>query len=150
MNKIPKPTIFSFPVLPPSVVRFAIEYTGNLSKIDNLQNFRNFISINNPKRVSFEVEKKTSFFEPLGLLKKEIRSNDPDADKFLKFFVSDNKYAKIKKIYFFREAGTAPTIIPNIEKPTKEFIQASENLKTFGILIGVIALAILATKDKKR
>lgn len=151
--KIPKPTAFSFPVSPPTKVRFGIEYSGTLSNTSRLSKFRNFVSRpENPKRVSFIVTDGTSYFEPLGILKKEIRSNDPQADQFLKIFQSDNKNAKILRLLFFREEGTALTDKPfrEIDKPFKRLETTSDNLLILGLILAGVTIVILSDKKQKR
>jgi len=151
--KIPKPTAISFPVPPPTKVRFAIEYSGSLSNVSRLSRFRNFVSRpEDPKRVSFIVTDGSSYFEPMGILKKEIRSNDPQAEQFLKIFLSDNKNAKILRVLFFREEGTALTDKPirEIDKPFKRLETASDNFLIFALILAGVTIAILSDKKQKR
>lgn len=153
MIRIPKPTALSFPVAPPDKVRFGIEYTGNLSNINRLEQFRKFTSRkNDPKRVSFITTDGTNYFEPLGIYKKEIRSNDPQADAFLKIFQSDNKNAKIQRVLFFREEGTALTDKPfkKIENLLDTYKETSNNYIIFGLIIAGVTIAILSSKKSKR
>lgn len=153
MIKIPKPTVFSFPVAPPNKVRFGIEYTGNLSNINRLTQFRNFVSrAEDPKRVSFITTDGMNYFEPLGIYKKEIRSNDPQADAFLKIFQSDNKNAKIQRVLFFREEGTGITDKPKKELKNiiTEYKETQENYIIIGLIIAGVTIAILSSKKSKR
>ena len=149
---IPKPTGISFPVPPVSKVRFGIEYTGNLSNIGRLAKYRNFISRQeDPKRVSFITTDGTNFFEPLGILKKEIRSNDPQSDQFLKIFQSDNKNAKIQRVLFFRDDSTdlSSKAFNKIEKVVTKY-QDSQNNFFMILIIAGISIAILSGKKSKR
>lgn len=149
---VPRPSAISFPVPNETKVRFAIEYSGSLSNVSRLRNFNNFETRDKPRRVSFIVANKTSFFEPTGILKKEIRSNDPQVDKFLSYFKSDNKNAKIEKLYFFREIGT--DIISNLDKKIDKKIskieQTSDNLILLGLLVLGAGIVIFSNKKQKR
>jgi hypothetical protein len=153
MIKIPKPTALSFPVTPTNKVRFGIEFTGNLTNLNRLKQFRKFVyREENPKRVSFITTDGTNFFEPLGILKKEIRSNDPQADAFLKIFQTDNKNAKITRVLFFREEGTT-----FIDKPLKkaeniitQYKESQDNFIILGLIIAGVTIAILSSKKPKR
>lgn len=153
MIKIPKPTVFSFPVPPTNKIRFGIEFTGNLSNINRLKNFRSFVlREQNPKRVSFITTDGTNYFEPIGILKKEIRSNDPQSDEFLKIFQSDNKNAKIQRVIFFREEGTSfmDQPVKKIEKLVTTYKETSDNYIILALIIAGTTLAILSNKKSKR
>lgn len=150
---IPKPTKLSFKVTPQTDVRFSIEYDGVLTNTNRLKTFKNFVSRENPKRVSFIVSKNTSFFEPSGILNKEIRSSDPQADKFLNIFITDNKKAKPKKLYFFREDGTEISMTKAIKKGetiATKLENTSNNFILFALILGGITIAVLSDKRKKR
>lgn len=157
MIKILKPSKLSIKLPQGEEVRFAIEYEGSLSNTNRLKNFKNFVNRQDPKRISFIVSKNSSYYEPGGALKKEIRSSDPQADKFLNIFITDNKKATPKKVYFFREDGTEVSIFSPITKAIKKGTQsiekiekASNNYVIIALILGGITLAVLSSKTKKR